>query len=676
MKHLSLTWRLIFISLIFGVLPIVGWWLVDDFEGKIEQHHQDYYKQQTNNLRLLIEQLVAQDGELQQRLLTQDRPEQFVVQLRETGILVDGFSDEWYPYLAGKKQVRNFGQNASLILVEDQDYLYGLYQIEDNEIVYRASQLGVELSDKVMLNIGPYRLQFRPIAPGKTAALRQTSQGFREVTPIYAQWQENSKGYSLEFRIPQALVGDSIFSEIHDIDMEQQQRKLQGIYSFTNFEQLKLDSQLRSGFFQQLSSEHYRLTVVNTKGDVLYQLGELSPSLQSNWKNKLWLPQLSSSGDFEIEMDNFKGKTKISSSTLDQALSGDFAQEWLLRKSITKFYRALSPIHKGNQTIGAIVIESSPVQQKLQVRHYWMWFSLALGLVWLLCVWLMLRQSRKMSRRIRSLRDKTEQAVTDSGQILKVIEMDERFDDEVADLTNSFSYLTHRLKQYHDYQEKLVARLNHELRTPIAIIRSSLDNLSLNELSVDEQKLLDSAQSGASRLSQTLSRLSEANRLEQAIHNSEKIAFDANELLQQLLASYQLNWPEHQFIYEAQTTGKVYLQGSPELFVQMMDKLISNAVDFDNKTRAIKVCLSELDKLLELSVGNAGPTIDRKQLKDIFSLMHSSRKTNSNHLGLGLYIARLIAQFHGGKIQARNRKDGTGVSIYIRWKNKHFTIVE
>jgi len=268
-------------------------------------------------------------------------------------------------------------------------------------------------------------MQFLPMAPGKVPALRQTADGYREVTPVYAVWQERTEGYQLEFRIPQSLVGKTISAEITDIDRAQSGVALQGIYSFTNFESLSLHSRLQSGVLSLLEPEMYRLTLTNIQGEVLYQFGQLHTDIRSNWRNRIW-----SSAIEEKLGDSLLGKKSISSVNLDLAFTGRTQTEVVNGSQLSAFARVYKPLYSNNQLVGAMILESSPVNEKLQLRDFWLRFLLLLGLIWSLFIWWLVKQSRRYSRRIMELRDLTEGSISEEGQIRYVIDMDEEFDDQ------------------------------------------------------------------------------------------------------------------------------------------------------------------------------------------------------------------------------------------------------
>lgn len=665
MKSLSLKWRILLISCVFLLIPLASWLIDSKFESDLERDNFQQTNQQANNLRAFFEQLIKHDNNFRHKLDTDITQPTLQVALRETGIVVDGFSDEWYPYHGFGIRIQNFGQVSELNLVEDQQYFYLLLNVEDNQVVYRQDLDMTGLSDKIELQLGNYRLQFAPLAPGRVAALRQTSNGYRDISAIYAVWQESSKGYQLEIRVPRDLVGSTFSAEIHDVDTENKQLELEGLYSFTNFEQVVLGSMLSVGALSRLEADDYRVMVINLSGDIVYGYGQPHQKIKDHWRNQLWLDDLR-------PIETRGSKVSLSSQELDKTLAGKSQEQLINEGSLVAYSRILQPLYDGDQVVGALILESSAINHKLYLRDFWLRMLLLMLLFWVLMVWWLYRSSKDYSLRIVELRDITEEAVSEQGQIRHVIQREEYYDDEVADLTNTFSHLTTRLKQHHDYQEKLVARLNHELRTPIAIIRSSLDNLSADNLSELDAQMLQTAQSGASRMSQTLSRLSEATRLEQAIKSADKDTFEVSKMLRDLTQAYATNWPQHQFQFKSEL-DEVHLNGSRDLFVQMMDKLITNAVDFDDRSSPIKISFKIVDSRLVFEVSNRGAVIDKKALKSVFSLMHSSRKHSGGHLGLGLYLAKLIANFHNGHITAKNHRDGGGVSLLVSWKNKYFT---
>ena len=98
----------------------------------------------------------------------------------------------------------------------------------------------------------------------------------------------------------------------------------------------------------------------------------------------------------------------------------------------------------------------------------------------------------------------------------------------------------------------------------------------------------------------------------------------------------------------------------------MLDKLIDNAVGFSSAGDTISIGLSEQEGQLLLTVTNPGPPLPDRMRTQLFDSMVSMRGgENSRHLGLGLYVAKLIVEGHGGSIAADNVKDGVVFEVRL-----------
>jgi signal transduction histidine kinase len=109
------------------------------------------------------------------------------------------------------------------------------------------------------------------------------------------------------------------------------------------------------------------------------------------------------------------------------------------------------------------------------------------------------------------------------------------------------------------------------------------------------------------------------------------------------------------------------IRGAPDLIVQLLDKLIENAVDFCPPGGTITVHLELGEGCYVLQVRNDGPPIPEALLGRLFESLFEQREGRDDkpHFGLGLYIVRLVAEFHGGTAVAANRIDGTGAVFTV-----------
>jgi signal transduction histidine kinase len=178
---------------------------------------------------------------------------------------------------------------------------------------------------------------------------------------------------------------------------------------------------------------------------------------------------------------------------------------------------------------------------------------------------------------------------------------------------------------------------------------------------------MDRAREGLTRLSRVITSMTEATRLEQTLQHAENERFDLTEVVSGCVNGYRLAYP-HSVFDLAAPSEPVIVSGAPELIAQMLDKLVANAVDFAHTNTPIVIGLAVDKNRALLSVSNDGPELPENMQGHLFESMVSIRSgasTAEPHLGMGLYIVRLIARFHGGAARAENRADRSGVTITI-----------
>jgi two-component system, OmpR family, sensor histidine kinase ChvG len=326
---------------------------------------------------------------------------------------------------------------------------------------------------------------------------------------------------------------------------------------------------------------------------------------------------------------------------------------------------AAHPVWLGDQVRGAVVVEETGNRVLAERnRAFERLFNIVLAVLLVGSVALTLYASR-LSARIRRLRDDAEHAIDAHGRVRAPL-ASSNAGDEIGDLSRSFASVLARLTEYASYQEKMASRLSHELRTPVAVVRSSLENLRAQPLQADARVYIERAQGGLDRLTAILARMTEATRLEQALADAGKERFDAARVVAGCAEGYRLAYPQAQFAVSL-PEGETALSGAPELFAQMLDKLVANAVEFSTGG-PIDIALSRDDATATLAIANAGPPLPAGMEDRLFDSMVSVReggRAQEPHLGLGLYIVRLIAQFHGGTVRAENRADAAGVVVAV-----------
>ena len=370
------------------------------------------------------------------------------------------------------------------------------------------------------------------------------------------------------------------------------------------------------------------------------------------------------SEDFTEELS---GRVLLRAKEVDGALSGILTTD---RRPTPDgkavIVSAAHPIWVGDSVKGAVIVEETTNAVLAERnRAFERLFNIVLAALLIGSVALTLYASR-LSARIRKLRDEAEAAIDAQGRVRSSVAGSEA-GDEIGDLSRSFSSVLARLSQYASYQENMASRLSHELRTPIAVVRSSLDNLRMQPLPDSARVYMERAQQGLNRLAHILTRMTEATRLEQSLRDAERERFDVTRVVAGCVDGYRAAYPRQTFEVQL-PEGGLWIDGAPELIAQMLDKLVTNAVEFGAAGSPITIRLERDGAVARLSVDNEGPMLPANMRGRLFDSMVSVRSGSGGdepHLGLGLYVVRLIAEFHRGTVWAENRADGKGVVVNV-----------
>ena len=176
------------------------------------------------------------------------------------------------------------------------------------------------------------------------------------------------------------------------------------------------------------------------------------------------------------------------------------------------------------------------------------------------------------------------------------------------------------------------------------------------------------ADEGVNRLASLISRMSEATRLENMLQHAERENIPVVELVRGCVDGYRLAYPQHRFDLEVEAAESMLITGNADAIAQMFDKLIDNAADFATAGTPICVKIRQSGGQVHLTIQNQGPLLPADAASVLFVSMVSERTTlptKAGHLGLGLYVVRMVAEFHRGTVAAGNLPDGSGVYFTV-----------
>ena len=587
---------------------------------------------------------------------------------------LDGYDADWGDFSQSELMLldNSNASNSSLKVGRFSDSLYLFVSVRDRDIRYNQSSFSLSDSQEVdgiaiELSIGEQQKQLLLIteAPGRVYA-RDAKTGQR-YSRIQGMWQEREQGvgYEVEFKIPvtyvqqglNILVNDYVANKTHQYQLGQQPVSV-----------LSAPDKLNDLINQFGLVDGRRLRLLDNEGRLLASSGSLS--VQQNLKpiNPLfaWLLIPNEIVDTDSQT-NFLQRADVQSALNGKAYSLRTRQQG----GNTMLLSSAWPISQADDgTLKGVVLleESTAALQVLQRSALASLLNVSLIIFVLLAVALIAFAGR-LSNRIRQLEKITDSAIDEYGRV-KGEPPELKQGDELDDLNNHVHDMLVRLRAYHDYLEKLASRLSHEIRTPVAVVRSSLENIQ-QQISNDEDSQLQGnltrAEQGVKRLQTLLHRMAEASRLEQSIHESSREELDLDRFLKQVIAGYESVYESHQFKYKTDIST---ISASADLLSQALDKLINNAVSFAEKRSVIKVIVTSKNNSVRLSVQNVGPQLPAGMESQLFQSMVSIREKDNHeeqpHLGLGLHIVQLVAEFHSGQPFAANIKEGVSIGFTIK----------
>ncbi|OAN11723.1 proteobacterial dedicated sortase system histidine kinase [Photobacterium jeanii] len=588
------------------------------------------------------------------------------------------------------------------IIGKYQGHLYAMFEVKDAfPVMRRKNSLRVNRNDHLIIGLTSpdgsfHRYVIAAHQDGWVNAFEvqgdiSVPANLTPANHIQGFWRTTEQGYNIELRLPLNELGSKLGFAFYDVN-NASNRMIDGIIGTSNTNQadrlgtVLIPSPEIDNILKGLGHTSSRIMVIDRHQRVLAQSGDIqdsngvwSTSIKYDDRDTSWWSKFEEAylhpiyyKFFITEPTSFSDQEPnaalMKSVPVAQALQGRGYSQWRMSSDgKALILSAAYPIWLGNQVMGAVIAEESTIGiQMLRNRALEQLFNVFIAIISIGTITLFLFASN-ISSRIRRLRDEAEHAIDSQGRIKQ--SMDASQDrDEIGDLSRSLSAMVGRLGQYHHYLEHLSSRLSHELRTPVAVVRSSLENLSMHNTDPDSQRYIERAENGIHRLSSILSSMTEATRIEQSIQGAEKERFPLNELVSGCLQGYQMAFPHQTFEVKVPEQA-VMIDGAPDYLAQLLDKLVANAEEFSEDKTAIEVQLATNTQEAVLTVSNRGPLLPENMANQLLNSMVSIRsqeKKDKPHLGLGLYIARLITDYHQGDIAIRNRHDNLGVEVEIK----------
>ena len=352
--------------------------------------------------------------------------------------------------------------------------------------------------------------------------------------------------------------------------------------------------------------------------------------------------------------------------TIKKAISGEATttenfNDYLNENSIT----VAVPI-KNSETIEGVVLLHSPVKymsSALKSGIYTLVFSIlaALILAGISAVWL----SISFTKPLNKIRNTTTELAKGNYEVTTQVNQN----DEIGDLAKSIDKLALQLyksskesERFEKMRQNFIANISHELRTPITVIRGSIEAIC-DGIIKDSQQLKDYNEqilSDSIHLQRLVNDLIDLTKLQNTDFSIDKSTINLFEIINDAVRSMKqistkkgvkINFSVENTIEE----DRYLFVGDYQRIRQMIIIVLDNAIKFSNENREVDILLKKENNKYELKICDSGRGIDSKNIGEIFNRYHKSNtEENKNGMGLGLAIAKEIAIRHNIEIMVES----------------------
>ena len=324
---------------------------------------------------------------------------------------------------------------------------------------------------------------------------------------------------------------------------------------------------------------------------------------------------------------------------------------------LTPVFMAATPLANG----ATLLVTANDRDFTRTVRSQRRALAIALAIATLLSVLLSLFLARTIARPLRRIAIAAHRVRLGRAREVRVPRLPSRRD-EIGLLARSVSDMSQSLSARIDNMEAFAADVTHELRNPLASLRSAVDSLDR----VDDPKLrlqlLDVVRQDVVRLDRLIGDVGEAARTDAELARARFEPVDLGPVIEQLVSGWE----------QRRETGRVRIAfarprrastvvlGEPGRLARAIDNIIDNAVSFSPPDGLVEVAAIHVGDRILIRVDDEGPGVPDEQREAIFNRFHSIRPASESfgrHSGLGLAIARAIVKGHDGQIDVADRDD-------------------
>ncbi|HEX6375593.1 MAG TPA: ATP-binding protein [Allosphingosinicella sp.] len=242
--------------------------------------------------------------------------------------------------------------------------------------------------------------------------------------------------------------------------------------------------------------------------------------------------------------------------------------------------------------------------------------------------------------------------------------------DEIGLLARAVADMTQSLRYRIDATEAFAADVTHELKNPLASLRSAVDSLDKVEDPGLQRQLVEVVRSDVARLDRLIVDIAEVSRLDAELSRARFEPVDLGGLLESLLDLWRPRAAERQvrLAFARPRVGSAVILGDESRLARAIDNIVDNALSFSPPGGLVEIGAARVGGEVMIAVEDEGKGVPEEAQDAIFRRFHSVRPEADGfgrHSGLGLAIAKATVDGHGGRIEVEGRHDGRSGARFV-----------
>jgi len=320
--------------------------------------------------------------------------------------------------------------------------------------------------------------------------------------------------------------------------------------------------------------------------------------------------------------------------------------------------------------VGATLLTTrNAVDITLKVREARSTLGMAVGLALAISILLSLFMARTIVTPLRTLARAAIRVRLGRDREVEVPRLPER-QDEIGLLARAVADMTGALRHRIDAVESFAADVAHEIKNPLASLRSAIDSLGKVEDAELRRQLTQVAAHDVRRIDRLVSEISEASRIDAELSRAVFEPVDMAKLVENVIVRREARGENGSCaVALSREGGSTLVMGVPLRLERVVENLLDNAVSFSPPKGTIRARVARSADRVETWICDEGPGIPAEAREKVFARFHSLRpeaEDFGDHSGLGLAIGRTIAEAHDGTLIVRDSPgEGSGACLVL-----------